>query len=167
MALSDKMEAAFNDQITSELAASLTYRQMAAFLEADERPGMANWMRRQSAEEADHADTFIEHVLARGGHVAIGAIPAPPASFAGPVEVFAAALDQERLVTAQIRALYELAKDNQDLESLPLLHDFLIEQVHEEDAVEGIVQRMRRVADSEPGLLMIDVELASRGAAAE
>ena len=163
MSLSDKMEAAFNDQITSELAASLTYLQLAAYLEAEERPGMAHWMRRQSAEEGEHAQQFIDFVVARGGRVAIGEIGARRHEFRSAVEVFEAALESERHVTGEIRALYELATDSGDLESLPILHAFLAEQVEEEATVDGILSRLRRGQDSEMVLELIDQELGGRG----
>lgn len=162
MDLSDKMEAVLNDQITSELSASITYLQMAAYFDAENRPGMAHWMHHQSDEEAEHAQAFLDHVVARGGRVVIGAIPAPPSSFDGPVHVFEAALERERSVTAEIRGLYELATTTGDLESLPLLHTFLAEQVEEEASVEAILERLRRVEESEVGLALVDHELAAR-----
>src|SRR5690625_7838371 len=77
MRLSDDLEKKFQDQITLEFAASITYRQLA--IEADEQdlPGIAAWLRHQADEEIVHADKFIQHVSDRGNHAAIGAIPAP------------------------------------------------------------------------------------------
>ena len=167
MALTEQMETALNDQITCELSASLTYLQMAAHLEADERPGMASWMSSQSAEEAGHAQMFIDFVLARDGRVEIGAIHAPISKFDSPVHVFEEALRHEQAVTERIRALYRSATEHDDLESLPFLHGFLSEQVEEEATVRGICERMQRVEGNEVGLALIEHELASRGTAAE
>ena len=167
MALNDRMETALNDQVTCELSASLTYLQMAAHLEADERPGMASWMSSQSAEEAGHAQMFIDFVLARDGRVEIGAIQAPVSKFDSPVHVFEEALRHEQGVTERIRSLYRLATELDDLESLPFLHGFLAEQVEEEATVRGICERMQRVEGNEVGLALIEHELASRGTAEE
>lgn len=167
MALNDRMEAALNDQITCELGASLAYLQMAAHLEGDERPGMASWMSTQSAEEAEHAQMFIDFVVARDGRVEIGAIPAPISKFDSPVHVFEEALRHEQGVTERIRAMYRLATELDDLDSLPFLHGFLSEQVEEEATVRGIWERMQRVEGNEVGLALIEHELASRGATAE
>ena len=164
MALSEQMESALNDQITCELGASLTYLQMAAHLEGDDRPGMASWMSAQSEEEAAHAKMFIDFVLARDGWVEIGDIAAPVSKFDGPVHVFEEALRHERGVTERIRALYELALDINDLESLPFLQGFLTEQVEEESVVGGICERLRRVEGNEVGLALIEHELGSRPA---
>lgn len=162
MALTDQMEAALNDQVTCELGASLSYLQMAAHFEADERPGMASWMSAQSREEAAHAQMFIDFVLARDGRIEIGTMPAPVSKFDSPVHVFEEAFRNEREVTRRIRALYRLATELDDLESLPFLHGFLAEQVEEESLIGGICERLRRVDGSEVGLALIENELGSR-----
>lgn len=162
MALSEQMEAALNDQITAELGASLSYLQMAAYMDWDERPGMASWLYRQSDEEMEHARTFMEYLLARDGRVEIGALAAPAAKFDDPVHVFEEAMRQERHVTSLIRALYRLAAAEDDLLSLPILQRFLDEQVEEEDALNGICERLRRVRGNEVGLALIENELAAR-----
>lgn len=162
MALPESLAEALNDQITNELGASLSYLQMAAGLEADNRPGMAHWMRVQSDEEAEHARMFMEFVLSRDGRVTIGSLPAPRSDFARPAEAFAAALEQEKTVSGQIRRLYQLAQETGDVDSLPFLQGFLTEQIEEESSVGAIHERLRRVADSEVGLALLDAELASR-----
>src|SRR5699024_12586080 len=77
MRLSDDLEKKFQDQITLEFAASITYRQLA--IEADEQdlPGIAAWLRHQADEELVHAAQFIQHVSDRGNHAATSAIPPP------------------------------------------------------------------------------------------
>ena len=162
MSLMEEMETALNDQITCELGASLAYLQMAAYLEWDDRPGMAEWMRMQSAEEAGHARMFIDFVLARDGRVEIGTIPAPVSKFDSPVHVFEEAYRHEQRVTRRIRGLYRLATELDDLESLPFLHGFLTEQVEEESVVSGICERLRRVEGNEVGLALIEHELGAR-----
>ena len=167
MALSEQMESALNDQITCELGASLTYLQMAAHLEGDDRPGMATWMagsRRKRRPTPECSSISSWRVT---GRVEIGEIPAPVSKFDSPVHVFEEALRHERAVTGRIRALYELATDINDLESLPFLQTFLAEQVEEESVVGGICERLRRVEGNEVGLALIEHELSTRSAEEE
>ena len=42
--MSDKLVAAFNSQIQFEIHSALIYKAMQAFFEAEDLPGMANWM---------------------------------------------------------------------------------------------------------------------------
>lgn len=162
MALTEKMEAALNDQINCEVSASLAYLQMAVHLEWDGRPGMASWMKHQSEEEAEHAEMFIDFLLERGGRVEIGALAAPTSKFDNPTHVFEEALRHEQRVSGRIRDLYRLAIELDDLDSLPFLQGFITEQIEEEASVGGILDRMRRLEGSEVGLALIDHELSSR-----
>ncbi len=164
MALTEQMENALNEQITHELSASLAYLQMAAHFEADDRPGMAHWMNTQSVEEREHAQMFIDFVLARDGRVEIGAIPGPISKFDSPVHVFEEALRSEQRMSRRIRRLYRLATDLDDLDSLPFLQVFLNEQIEEESLVGGICERIQRLEGNEVGLALIEQELGSRTA---
>jgi len=163
MALNERMEAALNHQITAELGAAISYLQMGAFMDWDERPGMAAWLYQQSEEEREHARLFLDYLLARDGRVEIGELSAPVSKFDDPVHVFEEALRQERRITGLIRSLYQLAVAEEDLQSLPILQRFLEEQVEEEDTLDGICERMRRVRGNEVGLALMDGELGSRG----
>ena len=167
MALPERMERALNDQITRELSASIAYLQMAAHFEAEERPGMATWMATQSGEEAGHARMFIEFLVDRDGRVEIGAIDSPVSKFDSPLHVFEEALRHERSVTEEIRNLYRLATELEDLESLPFLQGFLAEQVEEESRVSGICERIGRLGGNEVGLALIEAELGARTAEGE
>lgn len=160
--MSPDLEAAFNDQITMELASSLAYLQMAAHLETQSLTGMASWMRLQSEEEHEHAIRFFDFVLDRGNDVTIGAIDAPTAGYTGPVEVFQRALEQERKVSAAITALYRKATDEADAASFPLLQWFLQEQIEEEATVSEILDRLELAGEDGSALLQLDRELGGR-----
>ena len=97
----------------------------------------------------------------------VGDLPAPVSKFDDPVHVFEEALRQERRITGLIRSLYQLAVSEEDLQSLPILQRFLEEQVEEEDTLDGICERMRRVRGNEVGLALMDGELGSRGGGEE
>ncbi len=167
MGLTERMENALNEQITHELGASLAYLQMAAHFEADDRPGMSQWMSTQSAEEREHAQMFIDFVLARDGRVEIGAIPSPVSKFDNPAHVFEEALRSEQRMSERIRRLYRLANDLGDIDSLPFLQVFLNEQIEEESLVGGICERLQRLEGNEIGLALIEQELGSRTAEVE
>jgi ferritin len=163
MQMSTQLEAAFNRQITMELASSTSYLQMAAYLDGRGLTGMAGWMRAQAAEERDHALRFFDFVLARGNTVAIGAMEGPRSEFGSAQEVFENALSQEKLVSRTIAELYRLASDEVDAASFPLLQWFLQEQVEEESTVSEIIERLALAGSSGSALLQLDRELGSRG----
>ncbi|HLS49065.1 MAG TPA: ferritin [Actinomycetaceae bacterium] len=162
MTLSTDFSQALNTQITLELQAAIVYRQLAIEMAARDLVGMASWFRAQSAEELEHADKFIEHALDRDAHPSIGKILAPQLSVESPLDAFRMALQHEEQVSAAIRELFRIAREADDLDSLPLLHWFLEEQVEEEASVREIIGRLELVGDDGSGLLQIDAELGSR-----
>lgn len=165
MKLTTDLENRFNDQVTLELAASVVYRQLAIEADQQDLTGMATWLRHQADEETVHANRFIDHVLDRGNHARIGAIPAPEVQEAlSPKEIFEAAYAHEQKVSEAIRELYRACDAAGDLDSRPLLNWFLDEQVEEEATVSEIIGRLQLIGDDGSGLLRLDEELGARPA---
>ncbi len=165
MKMSTDLEKKFQEQITLEFAASLTYRQLA--IEADEQdlPGIAAWLRHQADEEIVHANKFIQHVSDRDNHAAIGTITAPAVAPGLTVlEIFEAALAHEQKVSEAIRELYRSADKEGDYDSRPLLNWFVDEQIEEEATVSEIIGRVRMIGEDGSGLLRLDSELGARPA---
>lgn len=162
MELSKNMQDAFNNQIREELASAYIYLSMAAFLEAENLPGFAHWMRLQSQEEMDHAMKLYAHVNERGGRVLLQAIPEPPTEFEGPADIFQQALDHERYISSCIINLYKLAQQEGDYASYSLLQWFVDEQVEEEDSAGEIVEMLKLAGEKGHSLLMLDRQLAQR-----
>lgn len=167
MKVSETLETAYSDQVTMELWASVSYLQASAWFESKDLPGMATWMRIQSGEETGHALRFMDFLLARGNSLTIGTVEAPKPTFASAKAAFEAVLEQERMVTKAIRALYALATKEKDAESYPLLDWFLTEQVEEEDSVQKIVGQLNLAGQNGSALLMLDRELGIRKPAAQ
>jgi ferritin len=163
MKMSDELAAAFNDQITMELASSVAYLQMSAHFENENLTGMASWMRMQSEEEKEHAHRFLKFVLDRGNTVKLGTIDAPKDTFDSVEQVFETALHQEQAVTRAIHDLYRLASDGGDLASFPFLQSFIEEQNEEEATVETILERVRLAGGESGAILLLDGELGARG----
>lgn len=162
MKMPEELAQAFIRQIDVELASSLAYLQMSAYFLDRNLTGMGGWMRSQAEEERNHAYRFLDFVLARGNHVQLGAIDAPATDFNTPEAVFETALEQEREVTRAIHELYRLAGEQGDLASFPFLQSFIEEQIEEEAMVETILERVR-LADGNPGaILILDNELGTR-----
>lgn len=162
--MNEKLAAALNDQIALEQESARAYRQLAIWAEEHDYAGSAEWLESQAAEENEHADIFIHHVLDRGGEVTLQSLPAPTRDFDGLVDVFRAALAHEERVTEAIGELYAMAQSEGDIRAIPLLTKFLEEQVGEEAAVRTIIAELEMVADSRSATLLLDRELPGRRA---
>lgn len=156
------LQAAFNDQIALEQASAQAYLQLAVWADSRDYTGMALWFAAQAAEEREHAELFIDHVLDRDGEVELQTLDAPPHEFDNAIAAFEAALAHEEKVTAAIADLYGQINDAKDFRSLPLLTRFLDEQVHEEASVRTIVAELKMTNGDPSAVLMLDRELPKR-----
>lgn len=162
MRMPDQLVDAFNRQISTELASSISYLQMSAHFEALNLTGMATWMRMQSEEERDHAHRFFQFVIDRGNRVRLDSLEAPKGDFESIEHVFNTALEQEQRVTTAIHDLYRLASEHGDLASYPFLQTFIEEQNEEEAMVETILDRVRLAGGDSSAILLLDSQLGTR-----
>ncbi len=160
--LSEKMEAALNDQIRKELYSEYLYMSMSAYCESIDLPGMAQFLMMQAAEERQHAMRLYNFVFDRGGRVILQAIDQPETDFSGYKEVFEKVLEHEKLVTKSIHDLYELALQENDYPSQVELQWFIQEQVEEEKSASDIINQINKIGDNKTAIFMLDSKLGER-----
>jgi len=160
--ISEKMQAAFNDQINKELYSEYLYLSMAAYFDSLGLKGFANWMRVQVKEERTHAMMMYTYVNDAGGRVLLKPIEGPPTQWDSPLKAFEHVLEHEKLVTSSIYQLLNLAMEEKDHASVAFLQWFVTEQVEEEANATEIIHELRLIGDHGQGLLMKDRELAQR-----
>ncbi|MFN8372799.1 MAG: ferritin [Anaerolineae bacterium] len=167
--LTEKVQAALNAQINMELGAFYTYLSIAAHFESDGLTGFAAWMHHHAEEEMVHAMKIYDFVHQRRGRVLLSAIAGPKTSWETPQAAFEDALHHEQKVTASINAIVDLARAERDYATDSFLKWFVDEQVEEEEIVDAVIQKLRRIGDFGPGLYLLDRELAeqSGGSAGE
>src|SRR3984893_9814705 len=108
MPFSPKMNAAINEQIGREFAASLEYVSIASGFASEGLIELAKHFYRQAEEERDHAMRFVKYVVDAGGKVAIPAIPAPKSAFTSAEEAVSNSLEWEVNVTKHNHAFVGL-----------------------------------------------------------
>jgi ferritin len=165
--LSDKMQAALNNQLNAELYSGYLYLSMNAYFKALNLDGFANWMYYQAQEELTHGMKFYDFINQRGGQVTLDQIEAPPTSWESPLAVFEATLVHEQKVTGLINDLMEVALSERDHATQIFLQWFVSEQVEEEESVGGVLEQLKLMGTAKGGLFMIDRELAKRSAGGE
>lgn len=158
MKISKKLEKAINDQIRLELESELAYLALSAWFETTPFKGFTLWMRVQSAEEHLHALKFFDYLNSRFGVVELQALPKQAVKAKAPMDAFRAALGHERRVTASINALYSLARDEGDYQTVDFLSWFLKEQIEEEKSVQDVIDKLELVGDDPRALLLLDQE---------
>lgn len=157
-----KVEESINDQINAELFSAYLYLSMSAYLESENLPGFASWMRVQFQEEQAHAMKFFDFVNERGGKVVLEAIEAPQTEWGSVVEIFEHTLSHERMVTERINHLMDVALEERDYATESFLRWYIDEQVEEEASAEAILSQLERLEGHGNGMIMLDRELGTR-----
>lgn len=161
--ISEKMQAALNDQIQKEMASSYLYLSMSAWFAAKNLSGFAHWMSIQAEEERGHAMKFFSYLLDRGGEVRLQALAAPQGAWGNSLEAFREVAAHEAFISASINSLYELAQAEKDYPTQILLQWYISEQVEEEKNAAEIVQQLELIDARGTAVLMLDHRLGKRG----
>ena len=154
MLISKDMNAAMNEQIGNELAASNQYVSIAVYFDGEGLPGLAKHFYKQAAEERTHAMRFVKYLIDADGAVEIPAIPAPTSRFSSAEEAVKLSYDSEMRVTMQINALMDLAIKEGDHLSKNALEWFVGEQREEVSSMDTLLRMVRRAG--EPGLFFVE-----------
>ena len=160
--ISEKMQDAFNKQVTAEFYSAHLYLSMAAYLESIDLPGFANWMRIQYQEEVSHAMKMFDYVVERDGRAIITGFEDPLVEWKSALDIFEGAYSHERKVTGLINNLMDIAISEKDHAANIFLQWFVNEQVEEEASAKGIIQQLKMLGDSKGGLFQMDRELGRR-----
>lgn len=160
--LADKMQDALNGQLNSELYSSYLYLSMAAYFQALNLGGFANWMRVQVQEELMHAMKFYDYINEREGRIVLQPVEGPPPEWDSPLAAFEHAYRHEQEVSVLINNLVNLAIEEKDHATNNFLQWFVSEQVEEEASFNEVVQRLKLVGHDATGLFLIDRELSQR-----
>ena len=160
--LSERIEAALNDQINFEIYSANIYLSMAMWLDSKNLTGFSQWMKVQYQEEIFHAMKMYGFLNERGGRAVLKGIPEPQAEWASPLAAYENALDHERIVTGRINDLVSLAVDEKDHATANFLQWYVAEQVEEEASADGVIQQLKLMEGAAGGLFMLDRELGLR-----
>ncbi|MEE1232990.1 MAG: ferritin [Phocaeicola sp.] len=158
--ISEKLQAAINEQIVAEMWSSNLYLSMAFYLKKEGLDGFAIWMQKQSQEELQHAYDLADYVMKRGGVAKVNKIDAVPQEWDSVLALFEHVYNHECHVSALIDELVNVAAAEKDKASQDFLWGYVREQVEEEATAKGIVDKVR-IAGKE-GLLFLDDKLGQR-----
>ena len=158
---------ALQSQVQQEMSNSYTYRAAALWLDQQMLHGLAAWFRKQSADEADHAQRFIDYLTDRGAAAELRALAAPKNSYGSLAELIQATHGLERHTSAAIHSLHALAVKEGDLPTQQVLQWFIMEQVEEEKWSEEFLQMVKKIGDHVGSVFMWDHRVGKLAVAPE
>lgn len=151
-----------NNQINEEMSSAFIYLSMSLYFEDLNYRGFAHWMRKQYAEEMEHADRFIKYLQDRGEKPILKTIEAPNQNWSSFTEIFETTLIHEKEVSQMIRSLMKSAIACEDYETQNMLNWFINEQIEEESNATYLLEKFKRIANNEAGIMALDRECAER-----
>ena len=158
--ISEKLQNAINEQITAEMWSANLYLSMSFYFEKEGFSGFANWMKKQSQEELEHAYVMADYIIKRGGVAKVDKIDVVPSGWGTPLEVFEHVYKHECHVSKMIDELVSVASAERDNATQDFLWGFVREQVEEEATAQGIVDKIKKAGDA--GIFFIDSQLVQR-----
>lgn len=142
--MNPSIQAALTDQANHELYAAHAYRAMSIWCDDQDFSGFAKFFAEQAAEELEHADKFIRHLLDRGVMPKLTALEAPAVEFSKLFEVAKLAETLEQRNSSNIHQCYDIAQEVKDYPSYPMLLELIEEQVEEEAWASTMVTLTKR-----------------------
>jgi ferritin len=133
-----------NHQIGYEFGAHQQYVAIAVYYDAETLPRLAAFFYAQALEERNHAMMMVQYLMDAGADAVIPGVEAPRTAFADIVEPVAAALEQERRVSAQIEELAKVAREAGDYLSEQFTLWFLKEQIEEVATMSDLLRVVER-----------------------
>ena len=162
--ISDKMNAALNEQVNKEIYSAFLYMAMSSHSNTIGLKGFAKWFMVQYHEEMFHAMKIYEYIHSQGGKITLLPIAQPPDTFESPLDMFTKTLAHEQMVTQSFNNLMDLAIELKDHATRIFLQWYVTEQVEEEENDNEIIDQLRLIDGNPQGLMMLDRELGQRGA---
>ncbi|KGI60786.1 ferritin [Prevotella sp. DNF00663] len=146
--ISETLQEALNGQIVNEIYSANLYLSMSFYMEKEGFEGFSTWMKKQSAEEMDHAYQMANYIIKRGGTATVNQIAAVRQTWNSPLEAFEDAYKHECHVSKFIDNLLDKAIAEGDKATQDFLWQFVREQVEEEATASGIVDRIKKMGES-------------------
>lgn len=160
--ISKKMTDRINLQINREMFSAYLYMAMSARMSEAGYKGIANWLMIQYHEEMFHAMKLYGYLEDQGSAVALDAIAKPEFRETAVKELFQHVLEHEKGVSASIREIAALAREEKDYATESFIAWYLGEQVEEEKNAMDILQAIELLGNSAQGNFMLNIELGKR-----
>lgn len=160
--ISKEMQERLNKQLNNEFYAFYLYLSMSAYCTNISYDGFARWFSLQSDEERGHAMRIYRYLLDQDAPIKLLPIDQPPSDFKSLVDVIEQTLANEQKVTKQICELASFAQKDNDFATATFLQWFITEQIEEESLVRNVLDQIKRIQNSNEGLMILDRELGSR-----
>lgn len=157
--LPKKVEEILNVQIRKEDYSSQLYLAMASWAENKGYEGVSSWLYAQAEEERMHMLKLVKYVNERDGVAVIPGIDTPPVDFGDIFGLFQKVLAHEKFISGSINEIVATCMAENDFTTQSWIQWFVTEQIEEEAAVKGIIDKLNLLGKN--NLYMFDRDIMS------
>ena len=137
-----------DDQVANEFAAAQQYIAIAVHYDDEDLPELARRFYQQALEERNHAMMIVQYLMDQDLQVTVPGVDAPQTEFSTLAEPVALALEQEKRVSEQIKALVGAAREESDFQGEQFMQWFLKEQVEEVSSMSTMLRQIERAGSN-------------------
>lgn len=160
MAMSEKLEKLFNEQIKHEYDSRNVYFGMEAWLRDNDWDGFGHWFMIQADEEMKHCRFFMDYMAFTGHKWEMMALEAQTNEYESVLDVFEKGLEHEKFITSKIKEMYDQAFEDRDYHAMKFLDWYIQEQAEEENNFATWIARIKRTEGG--GMTILDQEAGTR-----
>jgi ferritin len=148
-----------NEQIGHEFFSSNLYLQMSAWCADQGLDGCAAFLRVHSQEEMGHMFRLFDYVIESDEKPLLPALEQPQADYESVQNLFEEILEHEKMISAKIAELVEVAFSEKDFFTFNFLQWYVSEQHEEEALARSNLDKLRLVGTEGRGIFFFDAEL--------
>jgi len=116
--LETKLLSAFNKQINHEFYSAYLYFAMSTYFSEIAMQGFCDFMKHKTSEKLQSAQKTYDYLILRDEKLIFSKIEEPSADWINVSDVFSSALSHEEFMLSQIKELYEIANEVNDIAAM-------------------------------------------------
>lgn len=141
--MDNKLIQAFNNQINREFYSAYLYFAMSTYFDEIMMEGFSKFMKHKASEGLKKAQRIYDYIILRDEKLIFSKIEEPEANWINATDVFSIALSHEEFMLNQIRELYKISIETDDIASSNFILEILNEQIKTVSIARKIVFRIK------------------------
>ncbi|MBQ4646685.1 MAG: ferritin [Candidatus Gastranaerophilales bacterium] len=124
-----KLLQAFNKQINHEFYSAYLYFAMSTYFSEIAMQGFCDFMKHKTSQKLECAQKIYDYLILRDEKLIFSKIEEPSVDWINVSDVFSSALSHEEFMLTQIKELYSIAKEADDIAAMEYVSHLLNEQI--------------------------------------
>ena len=138
-----KLIQAFNKQINHEFYSAYLYFAMSTYFDEIAMRSFSFFMKHKAAQKLACAQKIYDYIILRDEKLTFSKIEEPEADWINVSDIFSTALAHEEFMYAQIKELYKVAREMDDIAALEFLSKLVSEQIEAVGQLRKLVFRVK------------------------